>query len=58
RVRTHLKADLRTTRTVLTQIAEEVAVAAKGVHRPAPELSTTQPTDPDSWQVAIHTQDL
>jgi len=58
RVRTHLKADLRTTHTVLTQIAEEVAVAAKGVHRPAPELSTTQPTDPDSWQVAIHTQDL
>ena len=34
RVRTHLRADLRTTRTVLLQIADEVAAANKRIHTP------------------------
>ena len=34
RVRTHLRADLRTTRTVLLQIADEVAAADKRTHTP------------------------
>ena len=34
RVRTHLRADLRTTRTVLLQIADEVAAANKRTHTP------------------------
>ena len=34
RVRTHLRADLRTTRTVLLQIADEVAAADKSSHTP------------------------
>ena len=34
RVRTHLRADLRTTRTVLLQIADEVAAADKSPHTP------------------------
>ena len=34
RVRTHLRADLRTTRTVLLQIADEVAAADKSTHTP------------------------
>ena len=34
RVRTHLRADLRTTRTVLLQIADEVATANKRTHTP------------------------
>ena len=34
RVRTHLRADLRTTRTVLLQIADEVADANKRIHTP------------------------
>ena len=34
RVRTHLRADLRTTRTVLLQIADEVAAANKSSHTP------------------------
>lgn len=34
RVRTHLRADLRTTRTVLLQIADEVAAANKRAHTP------------------------
>ena len=37
RVRTHLRADLRTTRTVLLQIADEVATANKRTHTPPPK---------------------
>ena len=43
RVRTHLRADLRTTRTVLLQIADEVTAADERTHTPPLQIDHTLP---------------